>query len=125
MIRFDKFIWLVRITKTRKDAVDAINSGRIRLNSQEVKPSKDIKVTDLIQVKKHNATFSYVTLQIPDRRLGPKLVPEFLQDITPEDEKIKLQEYQDAQKEYRQFGIGKPTKKQRRDLANLKFKKIY
>jgi ribosome-associated heat shock protein Hsp15 len=120
MIRFDKFIWLVRITKTRKDAVDAINNGRIRLNSQEVKPSKDIKATDLIQVKKHNATFSYVILQIPDRRLGPKLVPEFLQDITPEDEKIKLQEYQDAQKEYRQFGIGKPTKKQRRDLANLK-----
>lgn len=120
MVRFDKFIWLVRLTKTRKDAVEAISSGRIRLNSAEVKPSKEIKESDLVQYKRHNAIFTYKVKQLPDRRLSSKLVVDFIEDCTPDDEKIKLQEYQNAQKEYRQFGIGKPTKKQRRDLSLFK-----
>jgi ribosome-associated heat shock protein Hsp15 len=119
-MRIDKFIWFVRLAKTRKDAVEMINHSRIRLNTVEVKPSKEIAINDLIQVKKHNAVYSYKVFQIPDRRLGPKLVSEFIEDCTPEEEKIKFQEYQTAQKEYRQFGIGKPTKKQRRELTLLK-----
>lgn len=119
-MRIDKFIWFVRLAKTRKDAVEMISHSRIRLNSYETKPSKEITINDLIQVKKHNAVFSYKVFQIPDRRLGPKLVPEFIEDCTPEEEKIKFQEYQTAQKEYRQFGVGKPTKKQRRELTLLK-----
>lgn len=119
-MRIDKFIWFVRLAKTRKDAVEMISHSRIRLNSVEIKPSKEIAINDLIQVKKHNAVFSYKVFQIPDRRLGPKLVPEFIEDCTPDEEKIKFQEYQTAQKEYRQFGVGKPTKKQRRELSLLK-----
>jgi ribosome-associated heat shock protein Hsp15 len=119
-LRIDKFIWFVRLAKTRKDAVEMISHSRIRLNSVEIKPSKEIAINNLIQVKKHNAVFSYKVFQIPDRRLGPKLVPEFIEDCTPEEEKIKFQEYQTAQKEYRQFGVGKPTKKQRRELTLLK-----
>jgi ribosome-associated heat shock protein Hsp15 len=119
-MRIDKFVWFVRLSKTRKDAVEMISHSRIRLNSVETKPSKEITINDLIQVKKHNAVFSYKVFQIPDRRLGPKLVPEFIEDCTPEEEKIKFQEYQTAQKEYRQFGVGKPTKKQRRELTLLK-----
>ena len=119
-MRIDKFIWFVRLAKTRKDAVEMISHSRIRLNSVEIKPSKEIAINDLIQVKKHNAVFSYKVFQIPDRRLGPKLVPEFIEDCTPDEEKIKFQEYQTAQKEYRQFGVGKPTKKQRRELTLLK-----
>jgi ribosome-associated heat shock protein Hsp15 len=119
-VRIDKFIWFVRLAKTRKDAVEMINHSRIRLNSVEIKPSKEIAINDLIQVKKHNAIFTYKVLQIPDRRLGPKLVELFIQDCTPEEERIKFQEYQLAQKEYRQFGMGKPTKKQRRELSLLK-----
>ena len=119
-MRIDKFVWFVRLSKTRKDAVEMISHSRIRLNSVETKPSKEITINDLIQVKKHNAVFSYKVFQIPDRRLGPKLVSEFIEDCTPEEEKIKFQEYQTAQKEYRQFGVGKPTKKQRRELTLLK-----
>ena len=119
-MRIDKFIWFVRLAKTRKDAVEMISHSRIRLNSVEIKPSKEIAINDLIQVKKHNAVFSYKVFQIPDRRLGPKLVPEFIEDCTPEEEIIKFQEYQNAQREYRQFGIGKPTKKQRRELNAFK-----
>jgi ribosome-associated heat shock protein Hsp15 len=119
-MRIDKFIWFVRISKTRKDAVEMINQNRIRINSIEVKPSKEIAENNLVMVKKHNAIFTYRVLQIPDRRLGPKLVELFIQDCTPEEERIKFQEYQLAQKEYRQFGMGKPTKKQRRELSLLK-----
>jgi ribosome-associated heat shock protein Hsp15 len=119
-VRIDKFIWFVRLAKTRKDAVEMINHSRIRLNSVEIKPSKEIAINDLIQVKKHNAVFSYKVHHIPERRLGPKLVPEFIEDCTPDEEKVKFQEYQNTQKEYRQFGIGKPTKKQRRELTLLK-----
>ncbi len=120
MTRIDKFIWFVRLSKSRKDALELINHRRIRLNSLEVKPSKDVKIGDLVQVKKHNAIFTYKVLQIPDRRLGPKLVSEFIEDCTTEEEKMKLQEYLNAQKEYRQFGLGKPSKKQRRDLTAFK-----
>lgn len=119
-MRIDKFIWFVRLTKSRKDALHFINNGRIRLNSLEIKPSKDTKEGDFVHVKKHNAVFIYKILQIPDRRLGPKLVCEFIEDLTPQEEIMKLQEYNNAQKEYRQFGMGKPTKKQRRDLVKLK-----
>lgn len=119
-MRIDKFIWFVRLAKTRKDAVEMINNSRIRLNSVDLKPSKEITINDWIQVNKHNAVFSYKALQIPDRRLGPKLVADFIEDCTPDEEKVKFREYQNAQKEYRQFGIGKPTKKQRRELNAFK-----
>ncbi|MFM7662018.1 MAG: RNA-binding S4 domain-containing protein [Bacteroidota bacterium] len=120
MIRFDKFIWLTRLSKTRKDAVDAIANGRIRLNGVEVKPSKEIRENDSVLVKRNNAVFTYKVIKIPDRRLGPKLVSEFIEDLTSENEKIKFQEYLNAQREYRHFGNGKPTKKQRRVLQAMK-----
>jgi ribosome-associated heat shock protein Hsp15 len=119
-LRFDKYIWFVRLTKTRKEAIELIKLGRIKLNSFEVKASKEVSVSDVIIVKKHNALFTFKIITIPERRLGPKLVSDYIEDITPENEKIKLQEYLNAQKEYRQFGTGKPTKKQRRELTHLK-----
>lgn len=119
-LRIDKFVWFVRITKTRNDATELVKQGRIKLNSSIVKPSKELLVNDLIQVKKHNATYTYKVIKIPDKRLGPTLVAEYILDLTPENEKKNLQEYLLVQKEYRQFGTGKPTKKQRRLLVDIK-----
>jgi ribosome-associated heat shock protein Hsp15 len=119
-MRIDKFIWFVRLTKTRKEASEAISKGRFLLNLLAIKPSKEIKLGDFISVKKNNALFTYKVLQIPERRIGPKLVCEFLEDNTSDTEKHKFQEYQKAQKEYMQFGEGKPTKKQRRELMLFK-----
>lgn len=117
--RVDKFVWFVRLTKTRSKATDAIAKGRIKLNGENVKPSKEIKVGDVISVAKHTSTFSFKALNLLDRRVGAKLVKDYLLDITPEEEIEKLKMYQAAQSNYRQYGTGKPSRKDRQDLEDF------
>jgi ribosome-associated heat shock protein Hsp15 len=119
-LRLDKYVWCVRLTKTRNEATTLIKNGKILLNQHHVKPSKEIAVLDVIQVKKHNAIFSFKTIELIDRRIGPKLVSTYIEETTPDSEKDKYKEYQQAQKEYNQYGIGKPTKKQRRTITLFK-----
>jgi len=119
-LRIDKFVWFVRITKTRNEAIELIKAGKIYLNHQIVKASKEVTIGDSIQIKKNNATFSYKILQILDRRVGPKLVETYILDQTEPEEKEKYQNYQLAQKQYRINGTGRPTKKQRRLILSLK-----
>jgi ribosome-associated heat shock protein Hsp15 len=114
--RADKFAWSVRLAKTRSQSAEAISKGKIRLNDQHVKPARDVKLGDTIQVIKHTATFSYKVIQLLDRRVGAKLVPDYIIDITPDEEREKLKMYQAAQRVYREHGTGKPSKKDRRDL---------
>ena len=119
-MRLDKYVWCVRLTKTRNEATTLIKNGKILLNQNSVKPSKEVTVFDSIQVKKHNAVFSYKILELVDKRMGPKLVQSYLEDTTQDLERAKYKEYQLAQKEYNQFGVGKPTKKQRRTITLFK-----
>lgn len=114
--RLDKYAWSVRLSKTRSKASEAITRGKIRLNDQHVKPSREVKLGDEIQVTHHTAVFTYRVIQLLDRRVGAKLVPEYLVDLTPEEEIEKLRLYSLAQSSYRQHGTGKPSKKDRRDL---------
>ena len=114
-IRFDKYIWCVRLAKTRSQASELISKGKIRLNGQDVKPSKEIKVNDVIGVQKHSATFNYKVLVLLDKRLGAALIPTYIEDQTTEEEILKFKQYQLAQKAYRETD-GKPTKKDRREL---------
>jgi ribosome-associated heat shock protein Hsp15 len=117
--RIDKYVWSVRLAKTRSQAADAISKGKVRLNNELVKPAKEVKLGDEIQVVKHTAKFSYRVVQLLDRRVGAKLVPDYLVDITPDEEIEKLKMYQLSQKSYRQHGTGKPSKKDRRDLDDF------
>jgi len=114
-IRFDKFVWCVRLAKTRSQASELISKGKIRLNGQDVKSSKEIKVNDVIGVQKHSATFNYKVLVLLDKRLGAALIPTYIEDQTTEEEILKFKQYQLAQKAYRETD-GKPTKKDRREL---------
>jgi ribosome-associated heat shock protein Hsp15 len=114
-IRFDKYVWCVRLAKTRSQASELISKGKIRLNGQEVKSSKEIKVNDVIGVQKHSATFNYKVLVLLDKRLGAALIPTYIEDQTTEEEILKFKQYQLAQKAYRETD-GKPTKKDRREL---------
>jgi ribosome-associated heat shock protein Hsp15 len=114
-IRFDKYVWCVRLAKTRSQASELISKGKIRLNGQDVKPSKEIKVNDVIGVQKHSATFNYKVLVLLDKRLGAALIPTYIEDNTTEEEILKFKQYQLAQKAYRETD-GKPTKKDRREL---------
>jgi len=114
--RVDKFIWSVRLAKTRSKATELINKGKIRVNNDRIKPSKEIKCGDIITVVVHNAQLSYKVLGLLERRVGAKLVENFIQEVTPAEEIEKIKLYNSAQKVYRDNGSGKPTKKDRRDL---------
>ncbi len=114
--RLDKYAWGVRFAKTRSQAADSINKGRIRLNGDHVKPAREVKLGDEIQVIRHTATFTYRVIQLLEKRVGAKLVADYLVDLTPEEEIEKLRTYQLAQRSYRAHNEGKPSKKDRRDL---------
>ena len=114
--RMDKYVWSVRLSKTRSKATEAIANGKVRLNGEVVKPSKEVKVGDEIQVVRHTAKFTYRIVQLLNKRVGAKLVQDYLIDITPEEERQKLKLFQLSQVSYRQHGKGKPSKKDRRDL---------
>jgi len=117
--RTDKFLWSVRIFKTRSIALEACKKGRIRVNNQSIKASKPIKDGDVIEVRKPPVTYSFRVIQIPKSRLNAKLVADYLEDITPEEERLKL-ETNDSFFIKRDRGTGRPTKKDRRTIDNLR-----
>lgn len=117
--RWDKYIWSVRLTKTRSQASEELSKGRIKVNGASIKPAKEPKVGDTIQISKNSAVFSYKVLQLLDKRVGAKLVADFIIDTTPPEELEKFKLYQKAQSSYRELGTGKPSKKDRREIDSF------
>lgn len=117
--RLDKYVWSVRLAKTRSISTQTIAKGKIRLNGAHVKPAKEVKLGDEIQVIRHTATFTFRVIQLLKRRVGAKLAPNYILDITPDEEREKLRVYQLAQSTYREHGSGKPSKKDRRDIDDF------
>ena len=117
--RIDKFVWSVRLAKTRSLSATAISKGKVRLNGSGTKPAKEVKLGDEISIVRHNATFTFRVIQLLDKRIGAKLVKDFLVDITPPEEHEKMDLYRMSQRVYRENGSGKPTKKDRRDLEDF------
>ena len=118
-LRIDKYTWAVRLTKTRSQASELISKGKIKINEVDVKPSRDVKLGDIIQVHKNSAVFSYKVLELLEKRVGPKLVSIYIEDITPIEEVEKYKTYQEAQRVYRDMGTGRPSKKDRRSLDDF------
>lgn len=116
MTRIDKYLWAVRLCKTRSLAADMVKAGKVLVNDEVVKASREIKPGDKLSVKKNTATFTYEVVELLDKRVGAKLVDQYLRDITPVEEVEKYKEYQMAQQQYRQSGFGKPSKKDRRSI---------
>jgi ribosome-associated heat shock protein Hsp15 len=119
-IRIDKFLWAVRIFKTRSLASEACQKGRVIINDVQVKPSRTITANEIIIVKKLPVVYSYIILEPIENRVGAKLVPEYLKDITPDEEKAKLTNKELTLYGYRDKGTGRPTKKERRNIDRLK-----
>ena len=113
--RLDKFLWAVRLSKTRSQATELISKGKVLLNDSAIKPSREVKEGETITLLKHSARFQYKVLQVLDRRVGAPLVKDYIIDITAPEEIEKLKIYQEAQSNYR-LTDGKPTKKDRREL---------
>jgi ribosome-associated heat shock protein Hsp15 len=114
-IRLDKYIWAVRLSKTRSQASELIAKGRVLVNDAHVKPSREVKVGETIVLLKNSARFQYKVIGLLDKRVGAPLVKDFIQDHTSPEEIEKLKAYQESQRNYR-LTDGKPTKKDRREL---------
>jgi ribosome-associated heat shock protein Hsp15 len=113
-IRIDKFLWSVRIYKTRSIASDECRKGRIIINNIQVKPSRAVLKNEIITVKKPPVIFTYRVIEPVENRLPAKLVEQFIEDLTPEEEKAKLDIRHSDGIGYRDRGSGRPTKKERR-----------
>lgn len=118
-VRIDKYLWSIRVYKTRTEAADACRSGKVQVNGIEVKASRDIKAGDVITVRKGSVHFQYRVLVPVSNRQGAKLVPEFAENITPQEELDKLNAPFETVYVRRDRGTGRPTKKERRDLDRL------
>lgn len=116
MARLDKYLWSVRLYKTRSQASDACKKGHIFVNEITSKPSKEVKVGDVITVRKHGIRFEYEVLDLLEKRVGAKLVENFMKEVTPLEEIERFKMIQLAQKEYRAKGEGRPTKRDRREI---------
>lgn len=119
-IRIDKWLWAVRVYKTRGLASEACKTGKIKVNDQEVKPSRDIKPGDIVTIHMGVMTKSLRVVALLKNRVGAKLVAEYAEDLTPEEEYDKARTVQTMNHERWDRGVGRPTKRNRRMIDKLK-----
>ena len=117
--RLDKWLWAVRIFKTRSIAADACKKGRVSLNGTQVKASHSVKVNDVVQVRKPPITYSFKVLQAIEKRVGAKLVPEMMENVTPKEQYELLEMNRISGFVDRARGTGRPTKKDRRSMEEF------
>ncbi len=115
-MRVDKFLWCVRYFKTRSIATNACKQGKVKMETENLKPSKDVFPGDKLVVRKNQINYELEILDIPPNRVGAKLVNIYVNDVTPKEafEKLDLLKY--SKDYYRKKGTGRPTKKDRRDI---------
>jgi len=118
--RIDKWLWEVRVFKTRNQASMACRAGKVRLAGQVVKPSRELNPGDEITLYQNPIKRTFRVIDFPMSRVGAKLVPGYMEEITPEEEFLKLKMIKEINYEYRDRGEGRPTKRQRRDIEELK-----
>ena len=115
-MRIDKYLWCIRIFKTRTLATSACKKGQVKIENSNTKPSKEIFGNEIIQVRKNQINYKIEVLDIPESRVGAKIVDLYRKDITPKEEFEKTQLLKYSKDYYRKKGIGRPTKKDRRDI---------
>lgn len=118
-VRIDKYLWSIRVYKTRSEATDACKGGKVRINGGDTKPSKTVKVGDTVVARKGAVTYTYKVLQLVDKRQGAKLVPVYAENLTPPEELAKLRAPVETFFLKRDRGAGRPTKKDRRQMDDL------
>lgn len=120
-MRLDKFLWCVRYFKTRSISAEEIKKNRVKVNGEVAKASREVNPSDVIIVRKNQIDYSFEVLQLPQSRLGAKLVSLYINDRTAKEEYEKLEIRKSGQDYYRAKGEGRPTKKDRRDLDEFMF----
>ena len=122
-IRIDKWLWAVRIFKTRTISTDACNSGKVKIDGKSIKPSRTIKLNEKITVQKGMIKFIYEVTGLIDKRVSAKIASENLKDLTSQEEKFKMKAASTQPVAKRDKGMGRPTKKDRRNIEKLKWGK--
>lgn len=115
-MRIDKYLWYVRLFKSRTLAAEAIAKGRVTLDGEAVKASREIGLNDVFTVRRAPVTYTYRVKGFPSARLGAKLVGDYLEDLTPQDELDKLRPTVGGALLWREPGSGRPTKRERREI---------
>ena len=119
-IRMDKWLWAARLFKTRSLAADAIKGGKVKVDDNPVKPSREVKVGDVIQVQIEQLHKVVEVKTVVKNRVSPKQVPEVYNDLTPKEEYERIEFMHAYKAEWRDRGAGRPTKKERRMIERMK-----
>ncbi|MFO8128515.1 MAG: RNA-binding S4 domain-containing protein [Bacteroidales bacterium] len=119
-VRIDKWLWAVRIFKTRSQATNACKAGKVKMDDHSVKPSKEVKIEDVVTVQLGPLKKVLKVTGLIERRVSAKLAVQNVEDLTPEEEIGKLKKMKEVNYEHREKGLGRPTKKQRRLIDHLK-----
>ncbi len=118
-VRIDKYLWAIRVFKTRSEATDACNGGKVKIGGVNAKPSKDVRPGDIINVRKGAVNFTYRVIDGLEKRVGAKVVHEYAENLTPQEELDKLRAPVETFFVTRDRGAGRPTKKDRREIEEL------
>ena len=117
-VRIDKWLWMVRLFKTRSIATEACNAGKVKLNGENVKPSRDVRVGEVYEVHIGSLHKTMEVVGAPKSRVGAPLVPDYCTDLTPQSEYDRMKTLKTQ--EFRPHGLGRPTKRERRQLDFIK-----
>ncbi|MBQ6912163.1 MAG: RNA-binding S4 domain-containing protein [Bacteroidales bacterium] len=118
-VRIDKYLWAIRVFKTRTDAADACKGGKVKVGTVNAKPSRPVQPGDILNVRKGAVTFVYKVIQPTEHRVGAKLVSDFAENLTPQAELDKLRAPVETFFITRDRGAGRPTKKDRREIEQI------
>ena len=115
-MRIDKYLWCIRLFKTRNMATEACKKGHVKINDSNVKPAKEIFGNEIINIRKNQMNYEIVVIDIPKSRVGAKLVDLYWKDVTPKEELERLDLLKFTKNHHRKKGTGRPTKRDRRDI---------
>lgn len=115
-LRIDKYLWAVRIFKTRSQAIDAIKGGKVKFDGDNVKPSKEVKLGEEYHIQLQDFKKTIRVKELLDNRVAAKFVADFMEDLTPPTEYNNIDRLKETRFVYRPRGTGRPSKKERRDI---------
>lgn len=119
-VRIDKWLWAVRVFKTRTLSADACRGGKVKIDGQNAKPSREVKEGDIIEIQLGILKKKLKIIKVAKNRVSAKFVPDLAEDLTPAEEYEKQEMLRQLKHEKRDHGIGRPTKKDRREIERLK-----
>lgn len=123
-VRIDKWLWAVRVFKTRSQAAEACKAGKVKIDGHSIKPSRELKLQEVINIQIGQLSKTVKVKELLQNRVGAKLVADYLIDLTPPEEYDKIKMMRELNYERRDKGFGRPTKRERRLIDKLKKSKF-